>query len=660
MPDHLLDEELISYLDGELERDEQEKARIHLDSCWECRTKLLIFQRGIEKFLKVKQENLSPELPPLGPAVDLFRERLTAHSTRTGVHSYFRLKMPKQLRNFFRKLIVPFRMGDSVSGTTRLLMRVTAGLLITSLVFVFVFLSSRFNNVSARELLERSINSHSETLNTTDQPVVRQRLKIKRINSKSSGNEAEVIRETWDDTVHSRMRQAVLTSDQNPTSAPPQAALPELERIFQINRLDIRRPLSPAAYRIWSESITSKTETVTKSVRGEGLEILTLETVPTGPVATDHITNARFIVRAADWHPIELSLRIKAADEGEIEYRIIETDFEVVSLKTLDPAFFSDQTIQPVVTPSVTIAKVTPSASPGLTPDLQVAVNTNTNPNPVPSDSTMPPATTAMEVEALNLLHKINADISEQINVIRTADGKLMVQGLVETEKRKSEVLEALAPLAKNPAIKINIQTIDEAARELAKQKQKSPGTDANNVSRVEVDNKAQLPVEGELREYFEKRGGNTDEQIRQFASRMINRSQAALFQASAMNRMANRFTAEQLRTMEPEARTKWLTIIKNYAAAVKRETSNLRQELALVFFPGGGIEAAEVSINNDADLIHAIRQLSDLAADNDRLVRSAFTLSSGNLSISAIKTPQFRRSLGSVEKLAGAIEKAR
>ena len=126
------------------------------------------------------------------------------------------------------------------------------------------------------------------------------------------------------------------------------------------------------------------------------------------------------------------------------------------------------------------------------------------------------------------------------------------------------------------------------------------------------------------------------------------------------MNRMANRFTTDQLRKMEPEARTKWLNIMKNYAAAVKRETTALRQELQPVFFPGSGAEGAESSVSNDVDLIRAVRQLSSMAADNDRIVRSALTLSTGNFSFSAIKSSEFRRSLGNVEKLAAAIERSR
>ncbi len=64
--------------------------------------------------------------------------------------------------------------------------------------------------------------------------------------------------------------------------------------------------------------------------------------------------------------------------------------------------------------------------------------------------------------------------------------------------------------------------------------------------------------------------------------------------------------------------------------------------------------------ITNDTDLIRANKRLYEIVATNDRIVRSAFTLSTGSISISAVKTSQFRRSLASAEKLATVVEKAR
>ncbi|HLA11820.1 MAG TPA: hypothetical protein VJ023_14635 [Pyrinomonadaceae bacterium] len=227
-----------------------------------------------------------------------------------------------------------------------------------------------------------------------------------------------------------------------------------------------------------------------------------------------------------------------------------------------------------------------------------------------------------------------------------------MVEGLVESDKRKAEILSALSPVANNPAIRIKIQTIEEATRAIARQKQ-TPGT----VDRIEIE-KGALPVDEDLRQYFANRGGDTDAAIRSYASRVVARSQAALFQASALQRLANRFTPAQLAALTQSDRAKWLGILRGYAASVRRESASLRGELNPVFggMSGGGDGE---TISSDADLIASAKRLYDLASANDRVVRSAFTLSSGG-SVSAIKTAQFRRSLASAESLAAAIERAR
>src|SRR5439155_722748 len=142
------------------------------------------------------------------------------------------------------------------------------------------------------------------------------------------------------------------------------------------------------------------------------------------------------------------------------------------------------------------------------------------------------------------------ADVGEQMNVTRTVDGQLVIEGLVESDKRKQEILDVLSTVANNPAIKINVQTIEEAAKALAKQKQiAEPGSE----SRVEVNN-GPLAAESDLREYFSRNGGDVDAQIHRFSSAAINRSQNALFQASALNRLANRFTPAQMKSLDPSA----------------------------------------------------------------------------------------------------------
>src|SRR5688572_3255186 len=96
VPRHLEDDDIVSYVDGELLREEQERARLHLESCWGCRSRLNIAQSSIENFMRLRQERLLPgELPPSGPAVDLFRRRLAEHNASTQGQALFRLDLAR-------------------------------------------------------------------------------------------------------------------------------------------------------------------------------------------------------------------------------------------------------------------------------------------------------------------------------------------------------------------------------------------------------------------------------------------------------------------------------------------------------------------------------------------------------------------------------------
>src|SRR6185369_12536695 len=233
--------------------------------------------------------------------------------------------------------------------------------------------------------------------------------------------------EIWNDTVNSRVKLVASGENIRPGTQPPE--ITNLRAILQANGMNEHRPLSAASYRSWSDSLTSKTEDVVRGTNLSGSEVFTIKTVPMQPIALGRIVEARLALRADDYHPTELYLRAKTV-EGEQEFELTESDFDVVSLKDIDPAIFSDPATTEVASTVGTTPKVDSSAIPAESPG-----ETKTNEQP---EAKMPAATTDDEVEVLDLLNKVGADISEQLNVTRTADGHLLVEGLVETSKRKN------------------------------------------------------------------------------------------------------------------------------------------------------------------------------------------------------------------------------
>jgi hypothetical protein len=262
-------------------------------------------------------------------------------------------------------------------------------------------------------------------------------------------------------------------------------------------------------------------------------------------------------------------------------------------------------------------------------------------------------ATAELEVEALSLLNQVGADLGEQLSLERTPDGRLKIQGILETEGRKREILQALGPVANNPAVKLEIFTVEEAVKQ---QPQPQPPAAGRTVTmrELEIRNDA-IPAYQELRRHFAGAGDRVDEEARRFASRVVNRSHQAMQRAGALKRLVKQFSEDDLRALSPEARAKWLSLIHWHARAFQGEVEALRHDLQPIFFPTPPPvgEGEGITISGGADLERAVERLFALGSGNDRVIRSAFATSADVTQVSAIKAPEFWRSLASAESLA-------
>jgi hypothetical protein len=251
------------------------------------------------------------------------------------------------------------------------------------------------------------------------------------------------------------------------------------------------------------------------------------------------------------------------------------------------------------------------------------------------------------------LLNQAKADRNEQVALTRSAGGSLRVEGIVDHEQRKNELLRALSPVSQNPAVVIDIRTIDEAL------KRTSTVTGQHSIHQAEG-TASTVAVDRDLRAYFSSQGaqasgGDLDDAVSSFSSRTVNRAYRALFQAIALKRLINRFTNVDMRTVAPDARAKWLAMIREHAGALQRETATLREDLQPIFFAGAPATAVEeIAIANDADLAAAVERLHKLALANNEAIRAAFT-STSRSSDGTLKSSFWRSSI-QTQALAQAV----
>ncbi|MET0624130.1 MAG: hypothetical protein ABW250_14190, partial [Pyrinomonadaceae bacterium] len=270
--------------------------------------------------------------------------------------------------------------------------------------------------------------------------------------------------------------------------------------------------------------------------------------------------------------------------------------------------------------------------------------------SPAPQISAV--ASAELEVEVAYLLNQIKANLGEQVSMGRTTGGALRVEALVESEARKETILRALGPVLSNPAVVVEVSTV---AEELARREREREG---NTTEREVVVGAERIPADAELRAYFGARladGARVDAEIKRFAASAMGHSRQALLHASALRRLVGRFTPEEARALRPDARAKWLSMVREHAGAYRREVGALRAQLTPVFGSHGGGGQTSVS----GSLAQAAERLLQSSYAQDDAVRTAFTISESGGSAAAIRSAQFWRTLAASERLAASVQEA-
>ena len=352
------------------------------------------------------------------------------------------------------------------------------------------------------------------------------------------------------------------------------------------------------------------------------------------------LQQATLTLRKSDLHPIAQTFLMKRGSDIR-EYRLTEARFAQPSIDSIAPKVFE---LDPELLPH--------RQGPSVKRDSDSVHSSSFNPSP----SLI--ATPELEIEVAYILDQFRRKFGDQISLTRTAEGSLRVQGVVDTDATKQQILQALEPVLKNPAVTVQIST---AAEELQRQQR---GSASELIVRDFSGLNNTLPTYQDLRRYYTSRAGEpgqddgTDQAARAFAARMVSTSRRMLSHAIELKQLSGRFSMQESTVLTPATRAKWLGLIRNHAAALQREAFTLDHELQPIFFPtdnfgpttNGNDVASEVALRL------AIQRVFQLTLSNDEAIRAAFTASSDTPGALALKTPRFRGSLHQLENLANGI----
>jgi DNA-directed RNA polymerase specialized sigma24 family protein len=337
-----------------------------------------------------------------------------------------------------------------------------------------------------------------------------------------------------------------------------------------------------------------------------------------------------------DLHLLEEVFVIKLGTETH-EFRFVETAFERWSPSAVSSTAFEPDPVLNSISKSIPAPR---EPQPESTATLGIPAI----------------ASPALEVEVLRLLNQAGADMGEQVSVQRMPQGFLQVDALVETEKRKAELIQALSPVANNPAVRLRIKTVTEATNETSARKSNSPKV---AVEQLESINDSAL-LQPDLRQWFVRQGlteAQAEAKATQLADQMVSQSGSALQHAWALKRLAERWSPNELRSLDTEARLKWLAMIGSHARAIQRQAAALRQGLQPIFGASPSGTEPSFQIGSDSDLVLQMERLFVLCLSNDEVVRAALTVSPEAAKGAAVKSQRFWQSLREAELLANRIE---
>ncbi|MGI8783662.1 MAG: zf-HC2 domain-containing protein [Acidobacteriota bacterium] len=563
---HPTQEQLLLDADGELAPAEAAQMQAHLEACWSCRAKTARIEETIAGFVEYEAAVLTPHLPRPPRNWQRFSPQLSRWAEEIG-----RPPLLSRLRVWLTVKLITLRFAAGAISVVCLI----------ALAGVWLTWSPQ---VSASELLQRSAQADAARLSRVTEPVAYRKIQVRRRTSVAVANaEESVAWESWSEARSHQFRQRVADRDGlrfiGANERPAPAIITELEHIFQANRLDARRPLSAAAYAGWRGGVRRKSESVTEVTLLGGETGLRLTTAAEAPFAGNAIIEASLVVRRQDWHAVAQHLKVQGENEIR-EYELSETAYEVLPLQAL--TVFAD--IAP--TPPATVLPAPSAARP------RMAASPSPLPKAMPAESALKDA----QVAALYALHQVQADLGEQIEIVRDPAGQMVVRGLVETPERRQQVTEALQGI---PLVAAQIQTVEEAARQ-ASVTQSSPAAQADPVSEPAISATPDTNAfEQRLARYFAEREPspksndprNVDLKIAQLSNDVVSESSIAMWEAWALRRLVERFAAEKENEFSPTARRRIEEMMTNHLTRLKTQSRNLRARLEpiLISIAGDG-----------------------------------------------------------------------
>jgi DNA-directed RNA polymerase specialized sigma24 family protein len=354
--------------------------------------------------------------------------------------------------------------------------------------------------------------------------------------------------------------------------------------------------------------------------------------LPDSPTAQPHLARAVLVIARKNLHARSETMWFS---DGEA-YRVVETSFDQMKMSDVSPDIFS---------PPLRQRHRSSLSSPGTTSMDKAGL-------------------IRLEVQVLAALNGIGADVGDPITMTRESSGEgrvVRLSGMVDTPDRRQQVFAALSSLLRNPRLIISLNTPEDLGKQMRKRRRPPIPTS----SEVFDSTDESIPAYNDLKAYFARQGyqgQELDNHIRSFSFAVLERSSDAAQQASAMKRLTDAFSADELASLDNESRALWLRMLESHARDYDRNINQLQTSLALIYpdqaIPPGGFHGTEQGLEPKtlAALATATQTIFNSTITNDATIRSAFSLSHSPERAAALKTIPFYGALAQAKQTTAAV----
>jgi len=377
-----------------------------------------------------------------------------------------------------------------------------------AVVILFGFiLVSRTNvpAVSAHEMLIRSDAFERASLNGINAAIIIQRIRIS-----VGGHEFE--RTVYRDPGHRRRVHEATDSHEQDLF---------VDAKLQSTSLDSDELLSPALFlRMGNTSDATEVSAVQKH---SGVVELTI------PLTGKDLVDARLTLRASDYHAIGAQVRF--TDQSTIQ--VSELSYQVVRLDTLHAGLF----------------------------DLPKMENSS-----VMADNAAPNSiltSTDSMVRALLALHKVHAELGEEIRIDDSDQIVAQIDGVVANDARKREITKALYGI---PGIELHVQTLAELRSALRPSAYESQG--------AVVATSAPPLLDKELKQWFPSSANRNE-----YVGGILSLGQTAFARAAVLNEIANRFTNTKCTGLSRKGQMALFNLLRDEADSLDEDVAHLQEQ---------------------------------------------------------------------------------